>query len=252
MEDFISALEQAYRNTRQRVRSAISRCCNPRDPGYRNYGGRGIKVYKPWLSDWNEFVKYLTTLEGWTDPNLVMDRINNDGNYEPGNIRFVTYKESRENQRQKRQHTQKYLEKKGLTLKAKQKVAVEAATIRAIRAWHGIKQEDLASEFKVPQSMVSKLERYGTVVNSKAALPLLRKYTTLAVGTGIDKAAKQRLYSAVLELEKAVAEAETELHGRRPICSPSNARENDDVRGSLADGSGTQHGGAPELCDGGG
>jgi hypothetical protein len=79
--------------------AAIDRCTNRRNPGYKHYGGRGIRVCDEWLDDCRLFAEYLLTLPGHRDRTLVLDRIDNDGNYEPGNLRFVTPKESVANRR---------------------------------------------------------------------------------------------------------------------------------------------------------
>lgn len=84
---------------RQAAWSAISRCTNQEYPRYRDYGGRGIKVT---FTDKVEFFEYLLTLQGHDNFNLVLDRIDNDGNYEVGNLRFVTRSESQRNQRKRR------------------------------------------------------------------------------------------------------------------------------------------------------
>jgi len=67
-----------------------SRCFNPKREAYINYGGRGIGIYEPWISDKLLFIEYCKTLSGWDNLNLTLDRINNDGNYEPGNLRFTS------------------------------------------------------------------------------------------------------------------------------------------------------------------
>ena len=65
------------------------RCNNPKAGNYKWYGGRGIKVC---FKSTNEFVDYVVN-ELCVDPRgLQIDRIDNNGNYEPGNIRFVTAK----------------------------------------------------------------------------------------------------------------------------------------------------------------
>lgn len=92
-------------STVSRVRNAIGRCTSEKHPQYHRYGGRGIRVQEPWLKNWREFAKYLQTLPGWNVPGLVMDRINNDGHYEPGNLRFVTYAESATNKSQRGPNT---------------------------------------------------------------------------------------------------------------------------------------------------
>lgn len=70
--------------------SIKERIYNPNVLHYKDYGGRGIKLYEPWINDAKSFIKYCMTLPGWDNPNLKLDRINNEGNYEPGNLRFTT------------------------------------------------------------------------------------------------------------------------------------------------------------------
>lgn len=73
--------------------SILNRCNNPKERMYYRYGGRGIKMY--FTSD--EFVNYVIN-ELQIDPRgLDCDRIDNDGHYERGNIRFVTHKENCQN-----------------------------------------------------------------------------------------------------------------------------------------------------------
>lgn len=79
-----------YARTYVRVHNAIQRCTNEDNPQYSDYGGRGIGVYAPWLDDPAQFMAYLMTLPGWDDPSLVLDRRDKSGNYEPGNLRFVS------------------------------------------------------------------------------------------------------------------------------------------------------------------
>ncbi|KKN21676.1 hypothetical protein LCGC14_0923040 [marine sediment metagenome] len=72
------------------------RCVNSRHPRYRDYGGRGIKCL---FKSSQEFADYVVN-ELQIDPrNLEVDRIDNNGHYEPGNIRFVTSKENCNNRR---------------------------------------------------------------------------------------------------------------------------------------------------------
>ena len=65
---------------------------------YKNYGGRGISICPEWYKAAN-FIKWAKN-NGYSD-DLVLDRINNNGNYEPSNCRFVTYSQSNINRRKR-------------------------------------------------------------------------------------------------------------------------------------------------------
>lgn len=73
-----------------RISAIIVRCTNPASSTFPDYGGRGITVYAPWVGDRGAFLRYLVGLSGWDDPRLQLDRVDNDGGYVPGNLRFVT------------------------------------------------------------------------------------------------------------------------------------------------------------------
>lgn len=84
------------------VRNAITRCTDKTCRQYNDYGGRGIKVCDLWLTNPHLFVEYIATLDGHDNVQLVLDRIDNNGHYEPGNIRFVNMVESARNRRVRR------------------------------------------------------------------------------------------------------------------------------------------------------
>lgn len=94
-----SADNRHLRRLRTVVIHAISRCTKTSHARYADWGGRGIKVHPLWVTNPLLFVEYLTTLEGASDQALLLDRIDNDGHYEPGNLRFVTRSESQLNRR---------------------------------------------------------------------------------------------------------------------------------------------------------
>ncbi len=77
----------------------IMRCFNPNYPSYKNYGGRGITVCDEWRNDFTAFYEHVSKLEHFGKDGYTLDRIDNDGNYEPGNVRWATAKEQSRNRR---------------------------------------------------------------------------------------------------------------------------------------------------------
>lgn len=75
-------------------RGMIERCTNSNQLHYERYGGRGIRVCERWFL----FDNFLEDM-GERPHGLTLDRINNDGNYEPSNCRWATGQEQRRNRR---------------------------------------------------------------------------------------------------------------------------------------------------------
>lgn len=82
-----------------RLSSCIARCHNPKNSSYGSYGGRGIDVWPAWRTDRTEFLRHAQTLPGFDDPNLELDRVDNNLGYVPGNLRFVTRGDNVKNRR---------------------------------------------------------------------------------------------------------------------------------------------------------
>ena len=98
-----------------------ARCLNPKATNYKNYGARGITVYKEWVDNFAAFRDWAVT-HGYAD-NLTLDRVDVNGNYCPENCRWATPKEQGNNRRDNKLLTykgetrtqQEWAELKGLT-----------------------------------------------------------------------------------------------------------------------------------------
>lgn len=73
------------------------RCYNEKHLHYKNYGGRGIIVCNEWKNDFQTF--YDWAINNGYFKNLTLDRIDNNGNYEPNNCHWVTSKQQSRNKR---------------------------------------------------------------------------------------------------------------------------------------------------------
>lgn len=75
------------------------RCLNPRHHSYSSYGGRGIRVHEDWICS---FAAFLEAVGPRPSPKHSLDRIDNSGHYEPGNVRWITQSQQLRNTRRNR------------------------------------------------------------------------------------------------------------------------------------------------------
>lgn len=85
---------------RRRYHSVKHRCYYPRSTVYVHYGGRGIQMCDEWKHSFDSF--YDWAIKAGFSPALTLERINNDGNYEPSNCAWVDKKTQANNRRSSR------------------------------------------------------------------------------------------------------------------------------------------------------
>lgn len=90
-----------------------SRCYNPNNKSYSNYGKRGIVMCDEWLNNRESFITW--AIANGCKEGLSLDRINNNGPYSPENCRWITLKENNQNRR-----SSKFYTFQGLTLNLQQ------------------------------------------------------------------------------------------------------------------------------------
>lgn len=90
--------------------SMLSRCNNPKDPSYEYYGGRGIKVYPRWRENFEDFLADM----GPRSRDYSLERINNNGDYEPSNCKWIPKSDQGKNRRHPRPYRKRSMPPKFL------------------------------------------------------------------------------------------------------------------------------------------
>ena len=110
-----------------------NRCCNPNDKRYKDYGGRGVQICDEWANSYTCFANWAKA-HGYNEK-LSIDRIDNNGNYNPQNCKWSTSKEQAVNKR-----SNKIITFKGKTMTMKEwadevRLPYGCLQTRMIRGW---------------------------------------------------------------------------------------------------------------------
>jgi hypothetical protein len=85
------------------------RCYNKNSKSYKYYGERGINLFEPWKNDFMKFYNYIKSLPDYGKENYSLDRIDNNGNYEPNNLRWSSRHIQCTNQRMRKDNKSNYV-----------------------------------------------------------------------------------------------------------------------------------------------
>jgi hypothetical protein len=105
---------QEGRKTYCSYSSMKARCLNPNHHNFPHYGGRGIKICDRWLEEHNGYKNFLEDM-GYRPEGMTLDRIDVDGNYEPGNCRWADGSTQKINQR-RFSHIKQYTDEEWLDI----------------------------------------------------------------------------------------------------------------------------------------
>lgn len=149
------------------------RCYNAKANGYKDYGGRGIRICDEWLNSLENFYEW--AINNGYDDNLTIDRIDVNGNYEPSNCRWITMEEQQWNKRNTKYVT---INNETKTIKDWS----EENGISAHNIWYRLSQgyegEDLIKPVSNKKAIRQSGEKYVTWNNSNNAwvVRVKRKY----------------------------------------------------------------------------
>lgn len=129
------------------------RCNNPANPHYQNWGGRGITVFPEWVNSFSAFYAYVGPKPG---PDYSIDRIDNNGNYEPGNVKWSTPLEQANNTRPRsNKHGYPGVSKSGTRYSSAIRIKGRSFDLGRFETAH-----DAHLEYSIAKEIKSRLEYY--------------------------------------------------------------------------------------------
>lgn len=142
-----------------RIWSSIkSRCYYKNNIAFKNYGGRGIKICDEWRNNFEKFYEW--AIENGYKDNLTIDRINNDGDYEPSNCRWISMQKQENNRRNNRIII--YKSQKYTLAELSNLLKIPSATL-SWRINNNWKEEELTLPVNLSNRVIRKEKKYESV-----------------------------------------------------------------------------------------
>lgn len=163
----VAQLTELPPRERTRIRrvwsTMVARCSNPTNTSFRHYGARGVQVCERWRNSVDAFVRDM----GIAPIGFSIERINNDGHYEPSNCRWATVREQAQNKRRTRR-----LRFRGVTLSI----------------------SDMARRYGLTEMVVrTRLDRQGWTIEEALLTPLIPRGKRGQAAKEIRRGARQQL-----------------------------------------------------------
>lgn len=140
------------------------RCSNPNHKDYKYYGGKGIRVCDEWVNDFQAFFDHIGPRPV---PHMSVDRIDTNGDYKPGNVRWATSSDQMKNRRPFTRGYSNYLGKNFAMIGDKRYSVVDAARligVHVVSLYHYKRKHAVSFQETVDHYV----EKYGLLVDGKA------------------------------------------------------------------------------------
>ena len=186
--------------------SMLDRCRNPKNKKYPRYGGRGIRVCPQWETN---FESFLSDMGPRPSIKHTLDRIDNDGNYEPGNCRWSTNREQSLNR-----STTKILTYRGESMSIAEWAIKTGIPDHVISRRVGMLGWDADAALTTPVRLNGKKRMAQVLTFNGRTMPLL----DWAKETGISPSCiRSRIYYNNWTVERALTTPPLRMKARRPF-----------------------------------